>query len=46
MQGGNSSAGFAGATSLGEVRKGAVEAPSEESLRRRWALFISLHSVR
>ncbi len=26
----------------GEVRKGAVEAPSEESLRRRWAFFISL----
>ena len=42
MQGGDSSAGFAGATSGGEVRKGAVEAPSEESLRRRWAFFISL----
>ncbi len=26
----------------GEVRKGAVEAPSEESLRRRWAFFNSL----
>ena len=42
MHGGDSSAGFAGATSWGEVRKGAVEAPSEESLRRRWAFFNSL----
>ncbi len=29
----------------GEVRKGAVEAPSEESLRRRWAFFNSLLDV-
>jgi len=42
MHGGDSNAGFAGATSWGEVRKGAVEAPSEESLRRRWAFFGSL----
>jgi hypothetical protein len=42
MQGGDSSAGFAGATFWGEVRKGAVEALSEEGLRRRWAFFISL----
>jgi hypothetical protein len=41
MQGGDSSAGFAGAI-LGEVRKGAVEAPSEESLSRSWAFFIGL----
>ncbi len=40
MQGGDSSAGFAGAT-MGEVRKGGVP-PSEESLRRRWVFFISL----
>ncbi len=43
MQGGDSGAGFAGA--MGEVRKGAGEAPSEESLRRRWAFFISLLSA-
>ena len=40
MQGGDSSAGFAGAI-LGEVRKGGTP-PSEESLRRRWAFFNSL----
>ncbi len=40
VRGGDSSAGCAGAI-LGEVRKGGAP-PSEESLRRRWAFFISL----